>query len=66
MLLKNLIGLNLFDVYQGDGIDAGYKSLAIALVLQDTEKTLEEKDINDVVDRVVDTLKSELDASLRD
>lgn len=61
-----LIDLNLFDVYQGEGIDAGYKSLAIALVLQDTEKTLEEKDINDVVDRVVDTLKSELDASLRD
>lgn len=61
-----LIDLNLFDVYQGEGIDSGYKSLAIALILQDTDKTLEEKDINDVVDRVVDTLKTELDASLRD
>jgi phenylalanyl-tRNA synthetase beta chain len=34
--------------------------------LQDTKKTLEEKDITDVIDRVVETLKSELNASLRD
>jgi len=61
-----LVDLNLFDVYQGNGIEAGYKSLAIAMVLQDHEKTLEEKDINDVVNRVVDTLTDELDASLRD
>ena len=61
-----LIDLNLFDVYQGQGIEDGYKSLAIALVLQDTSKTLEEKDITDVIDRVVETLKSELNASLRD
>ncbi|MCP4989498.1 MAG: phenylalanine--tRNA ligase subunit beta [Colwellia sp.] len=61
-----LIDLNLFDVYQGQGIEDGYNSLAIALVLQDTSKTLEEKDITDVIDRVVETLKSELNASLRD
>ncbi|MEW6995724.1 phenylalanine--tRNA ligase subunit beta [Colwelliaceae bacterium MEBiC 14330] len=61
-----LIDLNLFDVYQGQGIDDGYKSLAIALVLQDNSKTLEEKDITDVIDRVVETLKIELNASLRD
>ncbi|WP_057831058.1 phenylalanine--tRNA ligase subunit beta [Colwellia sp. TT2012] len=61
-----LIDLNLFDVYQGQGIEDGYKSLAITLVLQDTSKTLEEKDITDVIDRVVETLKTELNASLRD
>ena len=61
-----LIDLNLFDVYQGQGIEDGYKSLAIALVLQDTNKTLEEKDITDVIDRVVESLKTELNASLRD
>ena len=61
-----LIDLNLFDVYQGNGIEDGFKSLAIALILQDTEKTLEEKDINDVVNRVVEILKTELDATLRD
>ena len=56
----------LYLVYQGQGIDDGFKSLAIALVLQDTSKTLEEKDITDVIDRVVATLKTELNASLRD
>jgi phenylalanyl-tRNA synthetase beta chain len=63
---KLLIDLNLFDVYQGEGIEVGFKSLAIALTLQDTSKTLEEKDITDVIDVVVSTLKSELNASLRD
>ncbi len=63
---NHLIDLNLFDVYQGEGIEEGFKSLAIALVLQDTNKTLEEKDITDVIDRVVDSLKTELNASLRD
>jgi phenylalanyl-tRNA synthetase beta chain len=61
-----LIDLNLFDVYKGQGIDDGFKSLAIALVLQDTNKTLEDKDITDVIDRVVDSLQTELKASLRD
>ena len=62
---NNLIDLNLFDVYQGQGIEPGFKSLAIAMILQDHEKTLEEKDINDVVNRVVETLSAELDATLR-
>jgi phenylalanyl-tRNA synthetase beta chain len=61
-----LVDLNLFDVYRGNGIEVGFKSLAIALTLQDNDKTLEEKDITEVVDRVVDTLKTELNASLRD
>ena len=63
---NHLIDLNLFDVYQGQGIEDGFKSLAIALVLQDIHKTLEEKDITDVIDRVVDSLQTELNASLRD
>ena len=62
---KHVIDINLFDVYHGHGIEPGFKSLAIALILQDHEKTLEEKDINDVVNRVVNTLSAELDATLR-
>jgi len=61
-----LIDLNLFDVYQGQGVEDGYKSLAIALILQDKNKTLEDKDITDVIDRVVEALETELNASLRD
>ncbi|GLS84763.1 phenylalanine--tRNA ligase subunit beta [Paraferrimonas haliotis] len=63
---NQLVGINLFDVYQGAGVAEGSKSLAIALTLQDSTRTLEEKDIADVVDKVVSALTSEFNASLRD
>ena len=64
-----LIDLNLFDVYQGRRHRRRIiRVLAIALdITRYPSKTLEEKDITDVVDRVVvSTLKTELNASLRD
>ncbi|PAJ73300.1 phenylalanine--tRNA ligase subunit beta [Pseudoalteromonas sp. NBT06-2] len=63
---NQLVELNLFDVYKGKGIDPGYKSLTIALTLQNVERTLEEKDINLVVDQVVASLAEKFNASLRD
>ncbi|WP_445398563.1 phenylalanine--tRNA ligase subunit beta [Zobellella sp. An-6] len=61
-----LVGLNLFDVYQGQGIADGKKSLALSLVLQDTQRTLEEKEIAETVARIVSALSDEFNASLRD
>lgn len=63
---NQLVGLNLFDVYQGKGVEPGKKSLAIALTLQDNTRTLEEKEIAEMVDSVVSALKSEFNALLRD
>ncbi|WP_028762065.1 phenylalanine--tRNA ligase subunit beta [Shewanella colwelliana] len=63
---NQLVGLNLFDVYQGKGVEPGKKSLAIALTLQDNTRTLEEKEIAEMVDAVVSELKSEFNALLRD
>jgi len=63
---NQLVGLNLFDVYQGKGVELGKKSLAIALTLQDNTRTLEEKEIAEMVDSVVSALKSEFNALLRD
>ncbi|MCL2918790.1 phenylalanine--tRNA ligase subunit beta [Shewanella litorisediminis] len=63
---NQLVGVNLFDVYQGKGVEPGKKSLAIALTLQDNTRTLEEKEIAEAVDTVVSALKSEFNASLRD
>ncbi len=63
---NQLVGVNLFDVYQGKGIEEGKKSLAISLVLQDTYRTLEEKEIADAVNNIVEAVKSEFNASLRD
>ena len=63
---KHLVGLNLFDVYQGSGIEEGKKSLALSLVLQDTHRTLEEKEIAEAVANIVTALSDEFNASLRD
>ncbi|QQX78494.1 phenylalanine--tRNA ligase subunit beta [Shewanella sp. KX20019] len=63
---NQLVGINLFDVYQGKGVEEGKKSLAIALLLQDNTRTLEEKEIAEMVDVVVSSLKAEFNASLRD
>jgi phenylalanyl-tRNA synthetase beta chain len=63
---NQLVDLNLFDVYKGKGVEADHKSLAIALTLQNAERTLEEKDINSVIDLVVAELAEQFNASLRD
>ena len=63
---NQLVGINLFDVYRGKGVEEGKKSLAIALLLQDNARTLEEKEIAEMVEVVVSALKDEFNASLRD
>ncbi len=62
---NQLVDLNLFDVYRGEGIEHGEKSLAISLVLQDVEKTLEEQNISTKIDQVVNMLTEKFDATLR-
>ena len=63
---EKLVGVNLFDVYQGSGVAEGHKSLAISLVIQDNEKTLEEDEINAVISAVLSELKQRFNAYLRD
>ncbi|MGL9760427.1 MAG: phenylalanine--tRNA ligase subunit beta [Symbiopectobacterium sp.] len=63
---NQLVGVNLFDVYRGKGVEEGYKSLAISLVLQDISRTLTEEDIAATVSRCVEALKQRFQASLRD
>lgn len=63
---NQLVGLNLFDVYKGKGIEPGFKSLAISLILQDNTRTLEEQEIQTFVDGVLIELSDKFEASLRD
>ena len=63
---NQLVGVNLFDVYRGKGVEEGYKSLAIGLVLQDTTRTLAEEEIAATVAQCVAALKQRFQASLRD
>jgi phenylalanyl-tRNA synthetase beta chain len=56
----------IFDVYQGEGIETGRKSIAFGLILQDNSRTLAEQDVEAVVTRVTDHLARKFGATLRD
>ncbi len=56
---------NLFDVYQGQGVEAGKKSLAFKVLVQHTEKTLTDQEIDAVVQDVLEILRNNFKASLR-
>jgi phenylalanyl-tRNA synthetase beta chain len=60
-----LTDLNIFDQFSGQGVEKGYKSLAISLILQDVSSTLTDEAVDSLVDRVVKGLESRLDAQLR-
>ncbi|MDE7152630.1 MAG: phenylalanine--tRNA ligase subunit beta [Candidatus Amulumruptor sp.] len=62
---KLLRSIELFDVYQGDKLPEGKKSYAIALTLRDDEKTLVDKQIEAVMDKIVAALSKRLGAELR-
>jgi len=62
-LLRELI---LFDVYQGDKIDSGRKSLALGLILQASSQTLTDRDVEQTISRILERLQTELGARLRD
>ena len=57
--------LRLFDMYRGKGIDSGKKSLAFRLVMQDTQKTLDEEEIERVMAHVAHELKTRFGGILR-
>lgn len=62
---KLLKKVELFDVYEGKNLPAGKKSYAIKLTLQDDEKTLQDKQIEAVMNKVIANLKKQLNAELR-
>ncbi|PIJ51845.1 phenylalanine--tRNA ligase subunit beta [Erwinia sp. OLTSP20] len=64
--VNQVVGVNLFDVYRGKGVNEGQKSLAISLILQDSARTLEEEEIAATVAKCVAVLKERFQATLRD
>jgi phenylalanyl-tRNA synthetase beta chain len=62
-LLRELV---LFDVYAGDRVDSGRKSLALGLILQASSQTLTDDEVEEAIQRVLSRLQSELGARLRD
>ena len=57
--------MGLFDVYEGDKLEAGKKSYAISLSLQDEEKTLNDALIDKSVERIRTAIEKEHGAVLR-
>lgn len=57
--------IEIFDVYEGEKIDADKKSVAISIVLRNKVKTLEEKEINDVVTKVLETISKKYRGEIR-
>ena len=55
----------LFDVYRGKGIDESKKSLAFRVLMQDTERTLKDEEVDGVIQKIVQILTSRLDGKLR-
>ncbi len=62
---KILKDVNLFDVYEGKGIDKGQKSYAINFTFENKKKTLTDKEVDKVMKKIVANLESELGAKLR-
>jgi phenylalanyl-tRNA synthetase beta chain len=64
---KNLIkNVSLFDVYHGNKIEKGKKSIAISVIIQDDNKTLNEEDINNVNKLIIDGVRVKFKACLRE
>ena len=62
---KLLQEVNIFDVYEGDKLPPGKKSYALSFVLQDSEKTLTDKAIDSVMQKIIYNLKKETAAEIR-
>jgi phenylalanyl-tRNA synthetase beta chain len=54
-----------FDVFEGQNIPQGKKSIAINVVIQATEKTLTEKDLDQVSEKIINTVKEKTGATIR-
>jgi len=54
-----------FDIYEGKGIEKDKKSIAFLILMQDTYKTLENEDVNNIVNRVLGILQNKFKVSLR-
>jgi phenylalanyl-tRNA synthetase beta chain len=60
-----LRSVNIFDVYEGANLPEGKKSYAVSFILQDQEKTLNEKQIEKTMSRLINVYEREVGAQIR-
>ena len=54
---KLLENIKLFDIYEGEQIEAGYKSVAFSLTFRASDRSLETEEVNNIVDKILKELK---------
>jgi len=63
---KNLLkSVSLFDIYEGKKMGADKKSYAVSFILQDSEKTLNDKQIDKIMQKLIKSFEKQLGAELR-
>ena len=55
----------LFDVYKGEHIKEGYKSAAFSVTYRNKERTLKEKEVEKIHDKILEVLEQKFNAVLR-
>ena len=55
---KNLESYSLFDIYEGDQIEDGFKSVAYSIVFRAKDRTLEDSDIQSAMNKILKELES--------
>ncbi|MFK5947241.1 MAG: phenylalanine--tRNA ligase subunit beta [Methylococcales bacterium] len=58
--------VQVFDIYRGEGVEDGYKSVALSLILQDSTQTLTDSVIDAIFNKVLEMLSNNINAKLRD
>ena len=62
---KLISNIKVFDVYEGENIPKDKKSVAINIVLQALDRTLNEKDLDQVSKKIIETVKEKTGATIR-
>ena len=60
-----LESLNIFDIYRGSQVPEGKKSISYSIIFRDRSKTLNDKEINKLIEIILNALKLSLGAELR-
>lgn len=63
--IKKLVSIQLFDVYEGEKLGANKKSFAVSFVFSDREKTLTDKEVESMMEKIITVLETSLDAEIR-
>lgn len=63
--IPRLTNMKLFDVFESEKLGAGRKSMAVNFTFQDEEKTLTDKDIDEMMQKIIVTFEKDLQAEIR-